>query len=138
MFCKGRLVVLWRRLVAGWPARQPCYLCAATFEISVHAMLTDITVRVAQPRAKPYRLFDGRGLYLCMRPTGTRVWRWKYRQHGKERLLVIGRYPQVSLKEARAQCDAARDLVAAGKDLRVRRRVESVTTQLDTTRLTMP
>lgn len=87
-------------------------------------MLTDITLRAAQPRAKPYKLFDEHGLYLYIKPTGTRVWRWKYRQHGKEQLLVIGRYPQVSLKAARAQCDAARDLVAAGKDLRVRRRVQ--------------
>ena len=85
-------------------------------------MLTDIAVRAAQPRAKPYKLFDEHGLYLFITPTGTRVWRLKYRRLRKEQVLTIGRYPQVSLKAARAQRDEARVLLVSGKDLRSARR----------------
>ena len=79
-------------------------------------MLTDFALRAAQPRSKPYKLFDTRGLFLFVTPTGTRVWRLKYRHQRKEKVLVIGRYPTVSLKEARVQRDAARELLDAGID----------------------
>jgi len=59
----------------------------------------------AKPREKPYRLFDGRGLYLEIAPSGGRWWRFKYRFKGKETRLSLGVYPEVSLKAARDRLD---------------------------------
>ena len=62
--------------------------------------LTDIRIRAAKPRDKAYKLFHQEGLYLLVQPTGARYWRFKYRYLGKEKLLSVGVYPDVSLKEA--------------------------------------
>lgn len=78
--------------------------------------LSDIAVRTAKPEAKPYKLADGLGMYLLIQPTGSKLWRMKYRFGGKEKLLAIGQYPQTSLKDARAARDEARKLLAAGVD----------------------
>ncbi len=63
---------------------------------------------VAIKSAKPGKHFDGGGLYLDVRPNGSRYWRMKYRHGGKERVLAFGVYPEVSLAEARQRRDAAR------------------------------
>lgn len=78
--------------------------------------LSDPTIRNARPQEKPYRLFDERGLYIEIRPTGAKYWRLKYRIGGKEKLLALGVYPEVSLKAARAARDEARAQVRAGED----------------------
>ena len=78
--------------------------------------LTDAAVRAARPRAKPHKLFDSRGLYLEVSPSGGKWWRWKYRCGGKENRLSLGVYPDVSLKSARAKRDAVRQQLAAGID----------------------
>ena len=52
--------------------------------------LTDRTIRSLKPDTKPYKRFDGRGLYLLVQPSGGRYWRLKYRYGGKERLLALG------------------------------------------------
>lgn len=70
----------------------------------------------AKPREKPYRLFDGRGLYLEIAPSGGRWWRFKYRFKGKEKRLSLGVYPGVSLKAARDRLDEVRRKLAAGID----------------------
>jgi len=66
-------------------------------------MLTDIQIRAMKARSKPYRLFDGGGLYLEVSPTGGKYWRLKYRfpKGGTEKRLSLGVYSTVSLKEAR-------------------------------------
>ncbi|MHB1051482.1 MAG: tyrosine-type recombinase/integrase [Thiobacillus sp.] len=74
--------------------------------------LSDIAVRNAKPGAKPARMFDGGGLYLEVAPTGGKLWRFKYRFGGKEKLLALGKYPDVSLKDARERRDEARRLLA--------------------------
>ena len=66
--------------------------------------------------AKPGKLFDGGGLYLDVRPNGSRYWRVKYRYGGRENLLALGVYPEVSLAEARKGRDAARTLLRQGID----------------------
>ncbi len=76
--------------------------------------LTDTALRNAKGSPKPYKLFDGRGLYLLVNPTGTKWWRFKYRWQGKEKLLSLGIYPEVSLSKARGRRDTARRLIAAG------------------------
>ncbi|MGH8579596.1 MAG: tyrosine-type recombinase/integrase [Gammaproteobacteria bacterium] len=78
--------------------------------------LTDIQIRNAKPQEKPVRLFDGYGLYLEVAPRGGKYWRLKYRFAGKEKLLALGVYPQIGLREARERRDQARQQVAAGVD----------------------
>ncbi|MCP5180214.1 MAG: integrase arm-type DNA-binding domain-containing protein [Pseudomonadales bacterium] len=84
--------------------------------------LTDAAIRTSKPREKAYKLFDGRGLYLEVAPSGGRWWRLKYRVAGKEKRLSLGVYPEVGLKEARNRCDQMRRLVADGVDPAVQRR----------------
>lgn len=74
--------------------------------------LSDVAVRNAKPGEKPIRMFDGGGLYLEVAPTGGKLWRLKYRFGGKEKLLALGKYPDVSLKDARERRDEARKLLA--------------------------
>ncbi|RIV81789.1 DUF4102 domain-containing protein [Aurantiacibacter xanthus] len=78
--------------------------------------MTDVEIRNAKPRAKPYKLGDARGLYLFVTPAGGKSWRFKFRLDGKEGRLVIGPYPEISLSEARRRREEAREMVAHGKD----------------------
>jgi integrase len=78
--------------------------------------LTDVSIRKAKAGEKSIRLFDERGLYLEISPSGGKWWRLKYRFEGKEKRLSLGVYPDVGLKEARERRDAARKLVADGVD----------------------
>src|SRR5688500_9373776 len=78
--------------------------------------LTDVTVRTAKPREKQYKLADAGGLYLLVTPSGGRLWRFKYRIHGIERKLALGRYPDMSLRLARKLRDIARATTSAGVD----------------------
>ncbi len=78
--------------------------------------LTDPTIKAAKPKDKPYKRFDGGGLYLLINPDGSRWWRFKYRFGGKEKLLALGTYPDTGLKKARDRHGAARDLLGDGID----------------------
>lgn len=78
--------------------------------------LNDTTIRNTKPGDKPAKLFDERGLFLLVTPSGGKWWRFKYRFAGKEKLLSLGVYPDVSLKDARDRRDEARKQVAAGID----------------------
>lgn len=73
-------------------------------------------IQAAKPRKRPYKLGDSGGLFLLVTPTGGRWWRFKYRLHGKEKLISLGVYPDVGLKEARERCEAVRKERAAGID----------------------
>lgn len=78
--------------------------------------LTEMQIRKARPAEKPYRLADGKGLYLEVMPNGSRYWRMKYRFDGKEKRAAFGVYPEVTLAEARQACLNARKQLAAGTD----------------------
>lgn len=78
--------------------------------------LTDTTVRNAKPKDKPYKLSDSEGMYLFVHPAGGRYWRMKYRFGGREKLLALGVYPEISLKDARDRRIDARKLLANGVD----------------------
>jgi integrase len=78
--------------------------------------LTDTAVRRAKPGPRPMKLSDGKGMYLLVNPIGSKLWRWKYRVLGKERVMSFGAYPDVSLAQARESLDAARKLLASGAD----------------------
>ena len=77
-------------------------------------VLSEARVRAARPANKAYKLYDERGLYLKVETSGSRLWRFKYRYAGKERLLALGAYPDVSLKRAREKRDEARRSLADG------------------------
>jgi hypothetical protein len=79
-------------------------------------MLTDTKVRNARARAKPHKLSDGRGLHLLVTPNGGKYWRLAYRFAGKQKLLALGVYPEVSLERARGKRESARKLLADGVD----------------------
>lgn len=73
-------------------------------------------VDTAKGKDKPYKLSDGGGLYLLVNPNGSRYWRLKYRAAGKEKLLAVGVYPDVSLADARRKRGEAKKVIAAGGD----------------------
>jgi integrase len=81
-------------------------------------MLTNAAVKAARPRAAAYKLADAGGLHLYIAPTGLRSWRWRFRRGGKEQLLTIGSFPDVSLDQARTARDAAREQLGRGEDPR--------------------
>ncbi len=87
-------------------------------------MLTDTAIRRAKPRERPYKLADGGGLYLLVNPNGARWWRLKYRVEGREKLISLGVYPDVPLKDARERRDDARKLLASGVDPGAKRKAE--------------
>ncbi|WP_423028383.1 tyrosine-type recombinase/integrase [Undibacterium sp. SXout20W] len=76
--------------------------------------LTDIQVRNAKPKDKAYKLADGAGMYLLVNPDATKYWRFDYRLNDKRNTLAFGKYPEVSLTQARDQRKAARELLASG------------------------
>ncbi len=78
--------------------------------------LTDTAIRNAKPGEKPAKIFDERGLFLLVTPTGGKWWRLRYKFDGKEKLLSLGTYPDTSLKDARTRRDDARKLLADGVD----------------------
>jgi integrase len=86
--------------------------------------LTEVAIRTAKGRAKAYKVYDEKGLFLLVKPTGARLWRFKYAHHRVEKLLSLGVYPDVSLRLARERRDEARKLVANDVDPSAKRRSE--------------
>ncbi len=78
--------------------------------------LTDLAIRRAKPAAKPFKMGDAGGLYLLVTPAGGKLWRLKFRVAGKEKLLSLGGWPEVSLAVARKERDKAREALATGAD----------------------
>ena len=95
-----------------------------------HMPLTDARIRTSKPDAKPVKLADGGGLYLEVRPSGKKLWRYRYRIAAKENLFAIGEYPDISLAEARAEHDKARALVKQGVHPSHNRQAVRLSTQL--------
>ncbi|GAA6158604.1 MULTISPECIES: integrase arm-type DNA-binding domain-containing protein [Ruegeria] len=79
-------------------------------------VLSDARIRALKPREKPYKQADFDGLYLLVKPNGSKLWRFKYRWFQKEKLLALGKYPEVTLADARRKRDDARSLIANGED----------------------
>ncbi|MCK9391694.1 MAG: integrase arm-type DNA-binding domain-containing protein [Syntrophales bacterium] len=78
--------------------------------------LSDAKIRGAKTSDKQVKLFDGGGLFLLVTPSGGKLWRLKYRHEGKEKLLSLGAYPEISLADARQRRDEARKQLAHGID----------------------
>ena len=88
--------------------------------------LTDTKARNAKALDKPYRLADRKGLFLFVTPSGGKLWRWKYRYNGAQKLMALGRYPDVPLAEARERHAAASKILASDIDPMAVRKSEKV------------
>lgn len=92
-----------------------------------HKMLTDSLCKSLKPMDTVYRKADGKGLCLEVLPNGNKYWRLRYRVSGKAKLLSLGVYPEVSLKDARKKTDELREMIANGQDpsdVRKREKIE--------------
>jgi len=94
--------------------------------------LTDTEIRRSKPGDSPYKLSDGHGLYLLVKPNGGRLWRWKYRFDGKEKLMALGTYPELSLADARERHVMARRQLANGIDPMGERKAEKTAVMVAT------
>jgi integrase len=86
--------------------------------------LTVREVEAARPQPKPYGIADGDGLILWITPEGNKFWHFRYRLHGKQPRISLGRYPDLTLQKARQQAASYRTLVADGADPRAKRRID--------------
>lgn len=85
--------------------------------------LTNTALKALKPRHKPYIVTDGRGLYVEVFPTGGVAWRYRYRLNDKTEKLTLGRYPALSLENARARRDQAASMVAVGQSPAARKQL---------------
>lgn len=88
--------------------------------------LTDFKIRQTKPcpAGKSIKLTDGAGLYIEIKPSGSKLWRYRYRLDGRENIYAIGDYPRISLADARAERDFAREHVRSGRNPAHVRKVE--------------
>ena len=89
--------------------------------------LTDVKIRAAKAPEKLKKLSDANGLQLFVKPNGSKLWHYAYRYSGKQKLLALGAYPDISLADARTARDAAQSLLASGIDPSEQRRIERLT-----------
>ena len=93
--------------------------------------LTDTRIRNAKPRAQPYKLSDGGGMYLLVTPDGASYWRLDYRFAGKRRTLALGVYPVVTLSNARITARRGASFAGAKTPIRApRKRRRNVSAKL--------
>lgn len=89
-------------------------------------LLTLFSIEKAKPKEKPYKLSDGNGLHLLVKPNGSKLWRLRYRFGGKQNMIGLGSFPEVSLASARRKRDSARELVASGTDPSRQRKTDKI------------
>ncbi len=98
--------------------------CGGTFRPWGYMMLTQATIKALKPTERQYKVSDSAGLYLLVTPKGGQYWRYKYRYQRIEKLLALGTWPRVSLKEARSKRDDARKLLDKNIDPSAQRQAE--------------
>jgi integrase len=91
--------------------------------------LTDTAIKKAKPGPSAAKLSDGKGMYLLVTESGSKLWRWKYRADGKEKVMALGSYPDVSLAQAREAMGTARKVLATGSDPMAKRKAEKLAKQ---------
>ena len=92
------------------------YICKKLKTPMPKKPLTQMAVQSAKPGVKDYKIYDEKGMFLLITPSGGKLWRLKYRYQKKEKSMPLGKYPEVSLKAAREARDAARVLISQGVD----------------------
>lgn len=93
--------------------------------------LSDTTIRTAKPRDKLYRLADSNGLCLEVAPSGSKLWRYRYRYGGAAKMLALGSYPSVTLLKARQLRDAARQSLVEGVDPAAHKKASAQAAKID-------
>jgi len=88
--------------------------------------LSDLQIRKAKQKDKPYKMHDSLGLFLLVNPNGSKLWRQKYKRLGKERVIAHGSYPAVSLAEARRKRDAIRLEIESGNDPAQQKKLDKI------------
>lgn len=86
--------------------------------------LSDAAIRGLKPRERAFKVYDRDGLFLLVKPGGSKLWRWRFHFDQKEKLMALGEYPLVTLAEAREQLLAARKVLASGVDPMAERKAE--------------
>jgi integrase len=94
--------------------------------------ISDTAIRALKPGERPYKTYDRDGLFLLINPSGSKLWRWRYRFDGKEKLMALGEYPLLNLAQARERHFAARKKLAAGIDPMAERKAEAEAKQRET------
>ena len=79
-------------------------------------LLTELSIKQAKPKEKQYKLTDGEGMYLRVYPNGYKYWQLQFRFDGKQKILSVGVWPNISLKEARDKRFAAKKIIKEGID----------------------
>ena len=92
--------------------------------------LTEMKIKKAKPKDKAYKISDGDGMHVLVSPNGSKYWRLKYRFDGKEKLLALGIYPEVTLTEAREKRLAARKLISQKIDPGAKKRQDKIESKL--------
>lgn len=92
--------------------------------------LTDIAIKALVPRESTYKVTDGEGLQLHVTPQGSKLWRLAYRFDGKQKLMALGKYPDLAPKDARVKARAAKLTVAAGTDPMAERKASKLAREL--------
>ena len=82
--------------------------------------LTDTAIRGAKPDTKPLKMYDREGLFLLVNPVGSKLWRWRYRFNGKEKLMALGEYPSrmrgVYILQSAGLLDWSKDKLRPGRN----------------------
>jgi integrase len=92
-------------------------------------VLSDRAIRTSKPREKPFKLYDSSGLHVLVQPSGSKLWRLKYRFAGREKLISFGSYPEVTLATAREKRDDARRQLSSGRDPSAQRKLDRIIEQ---------
>ena len=92
--------------------------------------LNDAKLRALKPESTPRKVSDFEGLFVLVNPNGSRLWRLAYRFAGKQKLLALGAYPEMSLREARKAKEEARELLDQGLDPAHERKLTKIRTQI--------
>lgn len=105
-------------------------LCITRFDLfPIHMLLSDIQIKRAKPKEKPYTLNDGMGLSLLIDTAGSKGWRFRYRFAGKPKMISFGVYGEVSLAEARRKREECRSMLAKGINPSEARKAEKIALQ---------
>jgi hypothetical protein len=87
-----------------------------TFWKNTNMALSDAKVRALKAKGTPYKLSDAEGLYVMVTAGGSKLWNFAYRFNGKQKTLALGKYPAISLLDARRAREAAKQLLLVGTD----------------------
>ncbi|MGB3417972.1 MAG: integrase arm-type DNA-binding domain-containing protein [Mesorhizobium sp.] len=88
--------------------------------------LSDAAIRALKPSVTARKYADSEGLFIYLTPGGSKLWRWKFRFNGKEKLMAFGNYPAVSLADARKRRDQAKVILASGRDPAVEAKLDKI------------